>query len=329
MKFSVVVPVYNVEAYLEQCVDSILNQSFADFELILVDDGSQDGSGQICDCYAQENECVKVIHQQNGGLSAARNTGIRMATGEYLLFVDSDDYWLSDQVLYKINEMTESDHVQIVHFDKKRIFMRQNKEEEFRPNTLSRYNGLSGSETLEKLVSGSQLTISACLMAISRAFVVKNELYFTEGIKTEDLEWAIRVYLCEPRWAFLDDCFYVYRVGREGSITSSIGYKHLCDYCWILEQSVSRTASVAERVKSPLMSYLMYHVLIASALTYRTALPKKEKTQVLARLKAVSKGRITHYTMDKKVRMASTIYRIAGFGIMARVLGFYLSNRGH
>lgn len=90
-EISVIVPVYKVEKYLRRCVDSILLQSFTDFELILVDDGSPDGSGAICDEYAQRDTRVQVIHQENSGLSAARNAGIDAAAGEYLLFTDSDD----------------------------------------------------------------------------------------------------------------------------------------------------------------------------------------------------------------------------------------------
>ena len=89
---SVIVPVYNVEKYLSKCLESILNQSFSQFELILVNDGSTDASGEICNEYAQKYEKIKVIHQKNGGLSSARNTGIDNATGKYIGFVDSDDY---------------------------------------------------------------------------------------------------------------------------------------------------------------------------------------------------------------------------------------------
>jgi glycosyltransferase involved in cell wall biosynthesis len=90
--FSVVVPVYNVENYLAECVDSILRQSFADFELILVDDGAKDGSGALCDADAQRDARVKVIHKENGGQSTARNAGVRAASGEYAVFLDSDDF---------------------------------------------------------------------------------------------------------------------------------------------------------------------------------------------------------------------------------------------
>ncbi|MFR2551722.1 MAG: glycosyltransferase [Clostridioides difficile] len=101
-KISIIVPVYNVEKYLEKCVRSILAQTFTDFELILVDDGSLDSSGAMCDQFAEQDQRVKVIHKENGGLSDARNAGIELATGEYLGFVDSDDYIADDmyELLY-------------------------------------------------------------------------------------------------------------------------------------------------------------------------------------------------------------------------------------
>ena len=89
---SVIVPVYNVENYLSRCVDSILSQSGVTLEVLLVDDGSTDASGKICDSYAARDDRVKVIHKENGGLSSARNTGLDRASGDYVTFVDSDDY---------------------------------------------------------------------------------------------------------------------------------------------------------------------------------------------------------------------------------------------
>ena len=89
---SIIVPIYNVEKYLPRCIESILAQTFTDFELILVDDGSPDRCGEICDYYKKKDKRVKVIHKENGGLSSARNAGINIAIGDYIGFVDSDDY---------------------------------------------------------------------------------------------------------------------------------------------------------------------------------------------------------------------------------------------
>lgn len=106
-EISIIVPVYNVEQYLEKCVDSILNQTFKDFELILVDDGSPDNSGAICDQYAEKDSRVRVIHKENGGLSDARNAGIEAARGKYLGFIDSDDYIADDMYELLYNNIIE------------------------------------------------------------------------------------------------------------------------------------------------------------------------------------------------------------------------------
>ena len=93
-KISIIVPVYNVELFLPRCIDSILNQSFVDFELLLIDDGSKDKSGEICDEYAEKDKRIKVFHKVNGGVSSARNLGLEKSKGEYITFVDADDYLL-------------------------------------------------------------------------------------------------------------------------------------------------------------------------------------------------------------------------------------------
>ena len=97
-KFSVIIPVYNSEKYLDECINSVLSQSVTDFELILVNDGSSDGSGRICDSFALRDERVKVIHQPNSGHITARMNGVSAAEGDYILFLDSDDYWLDEML---------------------------------------------------------------------------------------------------------------------------------------------------------------------------------------------------------------------------------------
>lgn len=101
-KVSIVVPVYNVEDYLKYCVDSLINQSYKNIEIILVDDGSTDNSGRICDEYAQEDDRVRVFHIENGGLSNARNTGVNVASAEWVIFIDSDDYYDRRTVEYLV-----------------------------------------------------------------------------------------------------------------------------------------------------------------------------------------------------------------------------------
>ena len=113
MEISIITPVYKVEKYLRRCVDSVLKQSFSDFELILVDDGSPDQSGAICDQYASEDNRVRVIHQKNGGAAVARNTGLDAASGKWIAFIDSDD-WVHPDYLRVLHETAEQKHADLV-----------------------------------------------------------------------------------------------------------------------------------------------------------------------------------------------------------------------
>ena len=116
---SVIVPIYNTEKYLNECIDSIINQTYTNLELILVDDGSNDNSGQICDEYSKNNDFIKVIHQQNMGISAARNKGLENATGDWIAFVDADD-WLDNNYFQVLIDET-LDGTQVVCSGYKRV----------------------------------------------------------------------------------------------------------------------------------------------------------------------------------------------------------------
>ena len=116
MKLSIIVPVYKVRRHLQKCIESILQQTYTDYELILVDDGSPDNSGSICDRYAQECDKVKVIHKKNGGLSSARNAGIAMAKGEYITFVDGDDTIASGTYYYNMRILMSNPDIDILEF---------------------------------------------------------------------------------------------------------------------------------------------------------------------------------------------------------------------
>ena len=126
-EFSIIVPIYKVEKYLEICIDSIIGQSFCNFELILVDDGSPDTCGEICDRYSSSDTRVKVVHKENGGLSSARNAGLDIATGKYVIFIDSDDFWDDASALEHIHiNLTETD-ADVLVFPAKRYYESEDK----------------------------------------------------------------------------------------------------------------------------------------------------------------------------------------------------------
>ncbi|MGN0502455.1 MAG: glycosyltransferase family 2 protein, partial [Ruminococcus sp.] len=172
-KFSVIIPVYNVQKYLDECVDSVLNQTYSNFEIILVDDGSTDRSPRICDCYAKKDDRIKVIHKENGGLSSARNCGIRAMTGDYVLFLDSDDFWDNKKALDSLSKIIYEESADVVCYGYKEFDENTNESKNviFIPEVS--FNGLSNEDRLQILLSNGIFTSSAGVKGI------KTEL-FTE-----------------------------------------------------------------------------------------------------------------------------------------------------
>lgn len=220
-KVSVIVPVYNAEKYLQECVDSILNQTLSDLELILVDDGSTDSSPALCDHYAVQDTRVKVIHKPNGRAASARNAGLRTATGEYVTFVDSDD-WISPDMYEKMLQ-TGAD---ITLCD----YVRFQGEKEFpftQPNVAAGfYNKAQIREKIypHLVMDGIEypITISNWAMLIKRDIIVKNQLSYREDILiSEDAPFGSEVLYCADSFAYLKgERFYHYRM-TEGSASKT------------------------------------------------------------------------------------------------------------
>lgn len=220
LKLSVIVPIYNVEKYLHKCVDSLLNQDLPseDYEIILVDDGSPDRCGEICDEYASHYANVKVVHRENGGLSAARNSGIEVARGQYVQFVDSDDF-LEPNVLKTLVEKMEADRLDVLRFNYKNVNERY---EEIEPNKDPKRWVNYSSEVCDGHTFLNERLGPACYAC---QFIVRRELLtdymFKEGVYFEDTEWTPRILIKAQRVASTDMMVYNY-LFREGSITQSV-----------------------------------------------------------------------------------------------------------
>ena len=218
MKLSIIVPVYNVEAFLKKCVDSLLAQDLPkeDYEVILVDDGSTDGSGNLCDSLAVEHGNIRVIHQQNRGLSGARNAGIPTASGDYILFVDSDDY-LCPNVLGTLVGLMESKDLDILRFNYQNVNMDG---AVFEPNKYVKPFVDYSSEVCDGETFLNERLGYACY---AWQFLVKSSILqqegngFKEGIYFEDVEWTPRILLQARRVASTDTVVYNY-LFRTGSI---------------------------------------------------------------------------------------------------------------
>lgn len=215
--FSIIVPVYNVEKYLPQCVDSILRQTYGSFEVILVDDGTKDRSGELCDQYAAQDERIKVIHKKNGGLSSARNAGIREAQGKYIIFMDSDDYWSNNTMLEQISSHIGEREELIVwkyyRCDENGSYCNDGEKAAVKEYSLS--------DDYRTLFGKSILFASAWYEAIPRTWFLRHDLFFEEGVVSEDIEWFGRLLACAENIVSFEIAFYVYRI-RQGSISNTV-----------------------------------------------------------------------------------------------------------
>lgn len=234
---SVIVPVYKVEAYLPACVDSILAQTCTDFELILVDDGSPDSCGAICDKYAQKDPRVRVIHQENGGLSAARNAGMDVARGEYITFVDSDDLIAPDSLscLANVAADTNADIVagRFVNFadadDPATLWDRS--------SPAAEYSVAEPRAACLQLYRGSpRLPINACGKLFRRSRI--GTLRFPVGRIHEDQAFVPLAVYHASRIALLDRVIYGYR-HNEAGITHSRFSNRRYDDIWAIDQCIS------------------------------------------------------------------------------------------
>lgn len=221
MFLSIIVPVYNVEKYLTQCVDSILEQHSCDIEIVLVDDGSTDGSGEICKAYKDKYEFIKVIHQQNQGLSSARNTGILNAEGEYLMFVDSDDVILENSLSCLIESVKNSKANVALVLPKELNEDLTKVIKEHKPFDFDEQAVYKASLILDQMYLECGIAVTlAQTKIVSRKFLLENDLFFTKGIYHEDDDFLARLYLTNPTITFISKEVYGYR-RRENSIVTT------------------------------------------------------------------------------------------------------------
>ena len=220
MKLSIVVPIYNVADYLPKCIDSLLNQNLAhtDYEIILVDDGSADRSGQIADEYACANENIRVIHQQNSGLSMARNAGVAVAQGDYVQFVDSDDY-LEPNVLRTVVDALYRSATDVLVVQYRYV------DADYEPVAPYKDSGRVVPACSCVCHGETYLQTYQDYRCYAVQYIIRRKLAqqcaFTAGIYFEDTEWVPRLLASAERVTSVDTVVYNYLM-RQGSITQSV-----------------------------------------------------------------------------------------------------------
>ena len=215
--FSIILPIYNVEAYMERCIKSILNQDFSDYEIILVDDGSTDNCPKMCDEYLNR-EKFKVVHKTNGGLSSARNAGLEVASGRYVFFLDSDDY-IENNALQVLYESLNKNNVDVIKFNYR---IQPSKNEVISTLKPGLYKGAQIREDVLSLAlkNSGQFTMNAWSHIYSMDFLKKTGLCFTSEreVGSEDYLFNFEMFLRAESLLCIRDVLYNYDY-REGSLT--------------------------------------------------------------------------------------------------------------
>jgi len=232
MFLSIIIPVYNIENYLGHCLDSLIPQVLGkdNIEVLLIDDGSVDASGNICDAYAKKYENFIVIHKKNSGLSSARNTGICSASGKFLMFLDGDDFLCKNAIDQIVNELTDFPNTDVligryISYD---LSSKEYKECGYHLDK----EGIEknrGSDLLYILLNGNTYDWYAWLNIVRKNYITSNHFFFKEGVVFEDAIWTPDVLFSAQNVRYIDKPFYVYLQNRNDSITKKFSEKSYID----------------------------------------------------------------------------------------------------
>lgn len=318
MRFSIIIPCYKVERYLHQCVDSVLAQTFEDYEVILVDDGSLDNTSSICDEYCKTSDNVVVIHKPNGGLSDARNAGLDIAQGEYVMFLDSDDWWDDTDALSKIDTCINASGADVIIFGMKKYFTQEEYYGDARVPRIcdNDISVISKTRLIQKYMQSNIFIASACDKVIRRVLIEKDKQRFVKHQLSEDIEWCCKLLQKDPLINILEDAFYVYRQQVSTSITSNIGVKNINCILEIINRYVQGDAPI------PILHYManQYVLLITNFMRLG------DKEQRLLDDEVRKLWWLMNYNWYPYVHLVSKV-KFLGYDIVKNLLRFYYKKK--
>lgn len=318
MRFSIIIPCYNVQHYLRQCVDGVLNQTFEDYEVILVDDGSPDECPAICDEYSEKSDKVNVIHKSNGGLSDARNAGLDIACGEYVIFLDSDDWWDDKNALSKIDASIKESGADIVIFGMKKFFSQENRYGDERiPHKCDKaMSAMSKVQLFQYYMRNNVFIASACDKVVSRELIEIDKQRFVKHQLSEDIEWCCKLLQKNPKINILEEAFYVYRQQVSTSISSNVGTKNINCILDVINRYAKKDA------EDPLLHYManQYVLLITNFMRLSDEERKSIEDDVRKLWWLVS------YNWYPYVRLVSKV-KFLGYDIIKNLLQVYYKKR--
>ncbi len=310
IKFSIIIPVYNVEAYLHQCVDSVLEQNYDNYEIILSDDGSTDSSSEICDSYASLNDKVILVRNKNSGSSVARNSANEIATGEYIIYLDSDDYWDNKNALTELNEHLVRNHSDVVSFRVKCIDNSGNETFVYPPQKEA--------NPLKYLEDNISIWGTAWNKAIKSTLFRENDLSFVPKITSEDLDWAARLLIYGKSFSVLNSIICVHRISRANSISNALKMENLKNLKLAVDLISKYSSMLPENcIKTSLYrSYLAYEY---GTLIYCCTLVKDENIKEFLDEVNDMIG-FLEYSNNKKIVLLRVLYKLFGFKTMFSIV---------
>lgn len=319
-KISIIVPIYNVKDYIRECIDSILVQDYDNYELILVDDGSTDGTSEIVDEY-RFNSNVKIFHNVNSGPSKARNFGIDISSGDYIMFVDSDDKLYDFQCLSKLNIYINKYKSDVIQYKFAYLYNNylQKQKDIVDINNLNNKN-----ECLKKLNRYGNISCAPWDKIIKSSFLKEKRILFPEGMFCEDVKWSYELYMAIDSIKVVNEDLYIYRQQRVGSTTFNKSKKTFNDLFEIVKYFLYYSYSSEEE------KTLYYNMISYWYLILRTDYDKKyySKEQILFFKEWDTK--IINYNYNYKVELSYKIYRLLGYNLTLKIMKLYLllKNKG-
>lgn len=312
---SIIVPVYNVETYLAKCVDSILAQTYTNLEIFLVNDGSSDCCGKLCDEYAKEDKRIKVIHKKNGGLSDARNVAIDVTTGEFITFIDSDDYVTDDYImtLYSLIEKYEC-KVSIALYN---TFVEGSKPKVV--NRVYREDCQTNIKAIEEMFYQEKYN-TASWAKLYHSSLFATGIRYPKGIVYEDLATTYLLIFQSDKVAFCNRRIYNYLLRRdsiEGSSFSSKKMDSALKVCELMESHLDILGKVMQAYQCRMMSFF-FHLLLKMPDGY------EQRNMLYKRIKAIRWSVLCNSRARKKARVASLLSYF-GLGVVKGV--FHLIDR--
>ena len=319
MRLSIIIPVYNVEQYLQNCVQSVLTQTYQDLQVILVDDGSTDSSGILCDQLAQQDSRIQVVHKVNGGLSDARNAGLKVATGDYVLFLDSDDYYANSHVLETlVNTLSKWDYPDALLFCRKDYYENLHTTHLEAPYDETLLNTLDTPlECFATLLHAQRFNMSACFQILKRSVLIDNNIQFVVGLRNEDIDWSMHLWQHLRSVKVINFYAYIYR-HRDNSITTTMCLRDYQSYDYMFDKW-KRLLSAAN---SNELLYLQYLAYIYPTMVYGyLSLKRPERKDAYAIL--LKHSDMLQYASTRKSMRVVRLKRMFGLRLAITLLSIY------